>query len=122
MEIIEIEGTFMTPEVILNPIKNEYVIRGNSRPENPLSFFNPIFTWFENHLNGKDGLTTLNISLDYFNTSSSKILLDLFELFEKYDSSKIHVIWHYHSDDEDMKEAGEELFELVAISSELKEI
>ena len=124
MEVLEIEGTFMTPHVVLNPTSKEFVLRGNSRPENPLAFFKPIFTWFENYLKISENTLIFNISLDYFNTSTSKILLDLFEFFENFNQNetKVHVIWHYHSDDEDMKEAGEELFELVSISGELKAI
>ena len=122
MEVLEIEGTFMTPHVVLNPIKNEFILRGNSRPENPLAFFKPIFSWLENYLNASENKLIFTISLDYFNTATSKILLDLFELFENFDASKVHVIWHYQSEDEDMKEAGEELFDLVAISGELKAI
>ena len=124
MEVLEIEGTFMTPHVVLNPTTNEFILKGNSRPENPLAFFKPIFNWFENYLNVSENKLTLSIALDYFNTSTSKILLDLFEFFENFNEkeTKVHVIWHYQSDDEDMKEAGEELFDLVSISGELKAI
>lgn len=124
MEVLEIEGTFMTPHVVLNAATQEFSLRGNSRPENPVAFFKPIFEWFEKHMPSIQEKIYFSIALDYFNTSTSKVLLDLFEYFESAntDGADIHVIWHYQFDDDDMKEAGEELFELVPVSGELKAI
>ena len=123
MTKIDIEGTFMTPRVVLNPETNEFFITGNSRPENPLAFYKPIFAWFEEYFQENDTQINFLIYLEYFNTSTSKIIMDLFELFERVNenSTKAHVIWQYNSGDEEMKDAGEELFDLVPISGELKE-
>jgi hypothetical protein len=53
------------------------------------------------------------VQLEYFNTSSSKSLLDLFKRFEKLSTVEIH--WHYDSDDEDMLEAGEDYDHIVEV-------
>jgi hypothetical protein len=88
-----------------------------------MQFYKPMFDWLNNHFESTTGKTTFEVKMDYFNTSTSKILLDLFELFEKHaDSKDIHVIWYYQSDDEEMQEAGEELLDLVELSHEIKEI
>ena len=46
----------------------------------------------------------VQVQLEYFNTSSSKCLLDLFKKLEALDSLSVH--WYFDSDDEDMLEAG----------------
>jgi len=113
----------MTPQIELDTDKNVFSLPGNSRPENPMQFYKPMFDWLNNHFESATSKTTFEVKMDYFNTSTSKILLDLFELFEKYAESKdIHVIWYYQSDDEEMQEAGEELLDLVELSHEIKEI
>lgn len=123
MEHLYIEGTKMTPNVILDSDKKKYAITGNSRPENPLQFYKPIFDWLTNYLENTDERMVFEVQLDYFNTSTSKVLLDLFELFEKFaDTKDIHVVWFYQSDDEEMQEAGEELLDLVELSHEIKQM
>lgn len=123
MEKCYLEGTKMTPEVILDVEANVYKISGNSRPENPMQFYKPIFEWFSNRLAKLSEKINIEIAMDYFNTSTSKVFLDLFELFEAHDNGEhIHVIWYYQNDDEEMQEAGEELLDLVNLSHEIKEI
>ena len=123
MEHLYVEGTKMTPNVILDSDKKVYSITGNSRPENPLQFYKPIFEWLTNYLKETEEKMVFEVQLDYFNTSTSKVLLDLFELFEKFAENKdIHVIWYYQSDDEEMQEAGEELLDLVELSHEIKQM
>jgi len=123
MENLYVEGTKMTPNVILDSDKKVFSLTGNSRPENPLQFYKPIFDWLTTYLETTDEKMVFEVQLDYFNTSTSKVLLDLFELFEKFaDTKNIHVIWLYQSDDEEMQEAGEELLDLVELSHEIKEM
>jgi hypothetical protein len=123
MEHLYVEGTKMTPNVILDSDKKVYSITGNSRPENPLQFYKPIFEWLTNYLERTEEKMVFEVQMDYFNTSTSKVLLDLFELFEKFAETKdIHVVWYYQSDDEEMQEAGEELLDLVELSHEIKQM
>ena len=64
----------------------------------------------------------VKFNLVYFNTASSKLILDiLFKLEEFYDEGHdISVEWHYQEEDEDMEEAGEEYADLVEMPLELK--
>jgi hypothetical protein len=121
MEKYYSEGTKMTPEIVLDAVNHIYKISGNSRPENPMQFYKPVFEWLSSHLTNSDTKLTLEMKMDYFNTSTSKIFLDLFEMFEGHDATEnVHVVWYYQSDDEEMQEAGEELLDLVSISYEIK--
>jgi hypothetical protein len=123
MERYFVEATKMTPQIELDPDKKVFSLSGNSRPENPMQFYKTMFEWLNAFFEETSEKMTFEVKMDYFNTSTSKILLDLFELFEKFAESKdIHVIWYYQSDDEEMQEAGEELLDLVELSHEIKEI
>ena len=123
MEKYYLEATKMTPEVVLDPQNKVFSISGSSRPENPMQFYKPIFDWITEYIENSSDRFTFEVKMSYFNTSTSKILLDLFELFELLAEEKdIHVIWYHESDDDEMQEAGEELLGLVELSYEIKEI
>ena len=59
----------------------------------------------------------MNIQLEYFNTSSSKCLLDLFKKLENMSKAGREVVieWHYEEDDEDMSEAGEDYQAIINV-------
>lgn len=122
MERFFLEGTKMTPGVVFDKSTGEFFINGTSRPENPIEFYKPLFDWLDGYFASGTDKTIFKIQLDYFNTSTSKILLDLFELLESKveDGNEVHVIWYYEEDDEEMQEAGEELLDLVSLSHEVK--
>jgi hypothetical protein len=56
--------------------------------------------------------------LEYFNTASSKLILDVLSALEEIEG--VTIDWYFHEDDEDMEEAGEEFSELVEIPFEFK--
>jgi hypothetical protein len=65
------------------------------------------------------------VGLEYFNTSSSKCLLDIFRKLEslsKSGKSEIKVIWLYEEEDEDMMEAGDDYKTIVKLPFEIKKI
>jgi uncharacterized protein YkuJ len=55
--------------------------------------------------------------MTYFNTASSKIILDILMRLETLheDGKNITIEWHYEEDDEDMQEAGEEYADIVEV-------
>lgn len=57
------------------------------------------------------------MQLEYFNTSSSKCILDLFKKLEtiRAAGNEVTVLWHYEADDEDMLEAGEDYAGIINI-------
>jgi len=121
METVNIVGTEDTPGVILDYESGEFVISGRSLPEDVASFYKPILEWLDEFSrNPRDGAKFL-FKLEYFNTASSKILLDVFLKLEEIseDTGKSFVIeWHHQTSDPDMLAAGEEYAELVAIPFE----
>ena len=117
MEPIKIAGTEDTPTVTLDKEKEILEISGRSLPEDVASFYDPILTWLDEYAQDPNPKTIFNFKLVYFNTASSKLLLDiLMKLEEMYEAGKdVTVVWHYPEEDEDMQEAGEEYADIVDV-------
>jgi len=118
MLILNITGTEDTPEIKFNPQINEFVISGRSLPEDVTTFYKPVFEWLEGFTGSPSSHATFKFKLDYFNTASSKIILDiLMKLEEMVSENKtgVKIEWHYSESDDDMLEAGEEYKELVEV-------
>ena len=81
-------------------------ISGRSIPENSIAFYTPLLEWVDEHLKG-GGILDVSIRLEYFNTSSSKCLMDLLKRVEQ-SPAEATVLWYYEEEDEDMLEAGED--------------
>ena len=60
--------------------------------------------------------------MEYFNTSSSKCILDVLRKLEKIhkNGKSVVVKWFYEEDDEDMMEAGENYQRIVSVPIELE--
>lgn len=86
---------------------------GSSYPENALEFFTPIIRWIKDYISSIKESVTLNIRLNYLNTSSTKCILDIFEVLDQYHKTgaTVKLNWYYAKDDEDIMETGEELGE-----------
>lgn len=120
MDVIKIMGTDDTPTVMLDAAKNIFEISGRSLPEDVTAFYSPIINWMESYNQSPLAKTVFNFKLVYFNTASSKMLLDiLMKLEELHNAGKeVLVKWHFAEDDEDMKEAGEEYADIVDVPFE----
>jgi len=120
MEVIKIKGTDDTPSVILDKENEIFEISGRSLPEDVTSFYEPILNWLDEYAESPNSKTVFSFKLVYFNTASSKLLLDiLMKLEEMYENGNdILIKWYYPEDDEDMEEAGEEYADIVDIPFE----
>lgn len=118
LTVLKIAGTEDTPEVHFNIEKNEYIISGRSLPEDVTSFYKPVFDWLNEFEKNAVANPSFKFKLEYFNTASSKIILDILMRLEEINSqnaSNINIEWYYMESDDDMLEAGEEYKELVEI-------
>ena len=82
MDVIQIEATPKTPMVHFDPDKGHIEIRGRSIPENSLEFYKELLDWLEEYGNDPRESTNVEVQLEYFNTSSSKCILDVFKALE----------------------------------------
>lgn len=114
MEAYIVEPTKSSPRVEIDFIKRMVEIRGESYPENAVKFYEPVLAKIDELLASiNTNPLQVNIELRYFNSSSSKILLDLFERLEDatQEGASIQVFWIYHPEDETILECGEEFQE-----------
>ena len=109
MEPIIIEGTPKTPTVKFDSAQGIFEIKGRSIPENSVEFYKPLVDWLDSYKETPLPKTVVNIRLEYFNTSSSKCILDIFKKLEAIYKSNhdVQVNWFYEKD-ESMLEAGED--------------
>jgi len=120
METIKIQGTEDTPKIILDAGNEIMEISGRSLPEDVTSFYEPVLNWLNEYSEKPNKKTIFNFKLTYFNTASSKLLLDILMKLEEMHEKGLNVLirWHYPEDDEDMAEAGEEYADIVDVPFE----
>lgn len=102
----------------------ELKIEGMSYPEDPMKFYRQIIEWIKELK--KEGLPKIELSvrLDYFNTSTGKIVLSIFKSIENIyltDKNDVKIIWYYHGNDEDMIESGKDYKSLLDVPFEMVE-
>jgi len=121
MEILKIENTEDSPQIVLDRNSDILEISGRSLPEDVNTFYEPMMSWIEEYAKDPLDVTVFNFKLTYFNTASSKIILDVLTQFEEMieEGHQVLVRWHYLIEDEDMMEAGEEYSEMVDVPFEM---
>ncbi len=120
MEALYLDATDETPEVKLDKDKNVFEFSGKSLPEDVVTFYNPILDWLDNYSEDLNEVTEVKFRLDYFNTASSKMILDILLKLEEFQDlgKEVKIKWYFAEDDEDMEEAGEEYAEIVDLPFE----
>jgi hypothetical protein len=121
MEIIKVEGTGRTPSIYFNHEEGIVEMSGRSIPENALSFYKPIFDWLDEYVTNPNPETIINFNLEYFNTSSSKCILDMLRKLERLpeEGYKATVKWFFDEGDEDMEESSNDYKSLINLDIEL---
>lgn len=120
MNPINYNGTDDTPSIMLDDQTGNFELAGRSMPEDVASFYSPVLEWIDKYSLKPNEKTIFNFKLTYFNTASSKLILDiLVKLEELHDNGNdVLIRWYYPDIDEDMKEAGEEYAEMIEVPFE----
>ncbi len=105
-----IDRTDTSPQIDLDLEQGLLEFIGRSLPHNSEQFYSRVYRWLEEYLQEPKGETTVNMKLDYLDTSSSK---HLYNIFQKLDAvtergQKVQVNWHYETGDEEMAETGKD--------------
>ena len=113
MKNLFLEETKYTPQINLNSETGEFTFIGKSYPENTFEFYEPVMSWvneyFEDCAKEK---TIIKLEIIYFNSSSSKLFFDFFDLVEEASKNKdIEIHWIYDEENESALEAGEDFIE-----------
>lgn len=115
MEFLKIEATKSTPEINFDFAGGLLEIKGLSKSTNALEFYQPLMLALEEYALRAAPNTTVNLFLQYFSTSSSKVLLGILNELKKINQrvSKVKVNWYYEEHDEDMLDAIKDYETLV---------
>ena len=124
MEKFSIDGTPKTPTINFDMASGFLEIKGRSIPENSIEFYKPLVDSLEKYATSPKTVTNVNIQLEYFNTSSSKCILDVFKKLEGIHKggSAVTINWHYEEDDEDMLEAGEDYQAIINVPFKMVQV
>ena len=116
MNVLIIEPTEHTPGVDFNPATGKLMLSGRSLPENAIEFYDPVFEWLENYLEMPPQRTELHVDLDYLNSISQKMVVEILKNTRKVleKGKTMSVKWYYEEEDEKMMEEGK------AIASEFE--
>jgi len=96
------------PDLICYPKVNFNIsgvceITGESYMEDTYLFYQPVIEWLSEYIK-ENKPVIFNIKLTYFNTSSSRIILEILDLLKSYKDSNGQVVtnWYYKPEDPDM--------------------
>jgi hypothetical protein len=121
MEDLIIKETKSTPAVHFSAINGTMNIDGDCISENAHSFFVPLLRWIEDYFDGENPSKMedyqLNLTCDYTNSSSSKMLVYLFDIAGRIQKEgyKLKVCWNYTIDDPDLVEAIEDYSHITSV-------
>ena len=120
MKTIKLDSTAASPKVTLDKKSGLFEIMGASIPEDADALYIPIVEWLEEYAENPNEKTIFNFGLKYFNTSSSKLLLDILLLLKKMyeDGNDVLIRWYTEVHDEDMKETGYDYAEIIEVPFE----
>jgi len=127
MDNIIIDATERSPGIDFKFDSNSFVIKGESYPEDVNEFYGSLIESLEAHFEGLEGAEVdFQFELIYFNSSTAKILMGLFDLLDETaeKGNQVRVSWRHDEDDDNMEELGEEYgedlehaeFELVKLA------
>ncbi len=120
---LAIKETVFTPSVKILSDEHRIVISGQSRLEDPTSFYEELIEVLDKNINDFKTSLSIDFFLSYINSSSSKWLFHILKGIQtKYAGKKlISINWFFDSDDESMLEAGEVFQSLLNIPFNLVE-
>ena len=113
-----LKGTSETPEVALDKTNGTIKLSGRSLPEDAKSFYKNIVLWMNKYAENPKQGTHATFIFEYFNTASSKMILELLDILKEVEAKdeSLKIDWHYMEDDDDMLEAGEDFAEIAELT------
>ncbi|MFN8255469.1 MAG: DUF1987 domain-containing protein [Bacteroidales bacterium] len=116
MERLLVGASSKTPLIHLDAGRGIIELKGRSTPEDIDKVYLPVLAWIDNYLKNPNQITTVNFHFEYFNSSTTKVLMKLINrlvVSHKQGITSLIVNWLYF--DEDMLEYGEDFQDLTGI-------
>lgn len=114
MENLILSATNVTPAVNFDAVQHQFTLSGASFPENPKNFYMPLLDWVKRYFAQlpEDCEVVFTFDFAYFNSGSSRMLFELFDVLNQQafnQATPIDVYWKYDAEDDNMLEYGQEL-------------
>ena len=121
--MIKLNPTDKTPAVTFDVDNGVLSIEGKSFMESSYEFYEPVLKTIKEYIRQPKLQTEINLKFEYFNTSSSKSILEILREFEKISNrSEVTVNWHYEKGDDDMLEVGQDYQTIVTLPFKMIEV
>jgi len=107
LEDFTYEGDIKSPKITLK-CNGELEFSGRSLPENAKEIYAPVFNWMTTYKGNPAETTVINFKLEYFNTTSSKMIYEVLKIAEEMIKAgkQVNLNWHFEKDDPDLKYEG----------------
>jgi hypothetical protein len=121
MEPLRIWGTEDIPNITLDNESGVFEITGRSLPEDVAKFYEPILTWLDEYAKAPKEKTDFIFKLTYFNTATSKLLMDVLVKLENLFGAghNVKVFWYAEEFDEDIIDQGVEFRDNLSLPFEI---
>lgn len=114
MNDIFIEETGRTPRIVGDSANGTLLLAGKSLPEDARSFYSEFRRWLMDFYHSEAKEIKITLDVEYFNTSTSNLLLEMMKQFKKMnETKKVTVLWLYEEDDIEMEEIGQDYKDLI---------
>jgi hypothetical protein len=122
LPVFKIDSSEDHPSVILDRENNKFEIKGRAMMEDCIKFFGPVKEWISNYVKEPNENTSFVVSLEYFNSSSAKMLTKIFLELDKITltGKKYKIIWHYKENDDIIRDRGKELQNILRLPFDIK--
>jgi hypothetical protein len=122
MEKFYFKGNNELPTILFDKDVQCFEIKGKSVPDDGKVFYEPVLNWLDTYSQSPAELTHVIFDLEYFNISTSKMLLYiLYKLNEMQTAGhKVKVTWCYADEEDEMFEVGEDYAFMVDVPFDFK--
>jgi hypothetical protein len=110
---LEKERTTSTPYILIDEEKSYMRFEGRSFHENVVEFYKDVNNWLDAYLEKDFGVFTFDFEMNYFNSSTSKLLHNMLTKMDECacDKRKVIVNWITTEDNDIIIECGEDFQE-----------
>lgn len=121
---LQIEGTTETLSVELCATTGEMSFCGISICSNAREVYKECLEWLGEYAHAPAPQTHVSFALRYYNTSTSKVILEILQILESilHAGGEVLVEWKFRAEDMDMEDAGAEFSENTMLPFQLEEI
>jgi hypothetical protein len=120
IKIDNLDDDLYNPQIDFDAETGICNISGESYLEETSKFYGPLLEWIEEYYQSYEKPLTLNFKLSYYNTNTSKKILDLFQVIKDNKKSENTVInWLYEENDIDAVEDIEDFMQITGLKINL---